>query len=306
MSSHSSEAYKFDVQNGTVSAVYKIEDGAIRLESAERNETWSVSATQVIKTSFDDGQLKITVYSDNDGNGIYTKASASGQTDDLLYARTSPTASTGSAPDDALHGGNDGDDHLQGSSGDDHIDGGNGTDEASYRGSRDDYTLKISATGVSVVDSNATRDGADTLTSVERLHFIDGSLALDTDGHAGQAYRLYKAAFDRESDDSGLGYWLNKLDNGATLQSVANAFIASAEFKGLYGENLADGQFVEHLYQNVLDRTPDTDGNAYWLDSLGHGMTREQALINFSESPENQANVAPLILTGIAYQETLA
>lgn len=297
MSSHSAKAYKFDVQNGTVRAVYEIEDGKIKLESVEPNETWTVNAKQVLKTEYDDGQLKTTVYSDDDGNGIYAKASTRKSADDALPTSVSPTS--GSARDDARHG----DDHLQGSSGDDHIDGGSGIDSVSYQGSRHDYALTVSAAGTRVDDSNAMRDGADTLTAVERLHFNDGSLALDSDGHAGQAYRLYKAAFDRESDEGGLGYWLDKLDGGATLESVANAFIASAEFKALYGENIGDEQFVEHLYQNVLDRTPDAGGKGYWLDSLEHGLTREQALISFSESAENQANVAPLILTGIPYQE---
>jgi hypothetical protein len=286
MSSHSSKAYKFVVQNGMVTAAYEVEDGTTKLESVDRNETWSVNANLVIKTKYEDGQREITVYSDDDGNGIYAKASTRKNTGD----------------NGDLHG-NDGNDHLHGSSGDEHIDGGNGIDDVSYQGSRHEYAIKVGTTGVSVDDSNATRDGTDTLSAVERLHFNDGSLALDTDGHAGQAYRLYKAAFDRESDESGLGYWLNRLDHGATLESVANSFIASAEFKALYGEKIGDDQFVEHLYNNVLDRTPDAGGKSYWLDSLEHGMTREKVLINFSESAENQTNVAPLVLTGIPYQE---
>jgi hypothetical protein len=35
------------------------------------------------------------------------------------------------------------------------------------------------------------------------------AVALDVDGAAGQAYRLYQAAFDRAPDKNGLGYWIN-------------------------------------------------------------------------------------------------
>ena len=37
------------------------------------------------------------------------------------------------------------------------------------------------------------------VSNVERLRFSDGNVALDTDGTAGQAYRLYRAAFAREA-----------------------------------------------------------------------------------------------------------
>ncbi|WP_410369521.1 DUF4214 domain-containing protein [Chelatococcus asaccharovorans] len=36
---------------------------------------------------------------------------------------------------------------------------------------------------------------------------------------------------------------------------------------------------------------PDADGYAFWLNSMAARVTRDQLLINFSESPENQTNV---------------
>ena len=51
--------------------------------------------------------------------------------------------------------------------------------------------------------------------SSERLTFSDANIALDIDGNAGQAHRIYKAAFDRAPDLGGLGFWINTLDNGA-------------------------------------------------------------------------------------------
>ena len=143
--------------------------------------------------------------------------------------------------------------------------------------------------------------GVDRLIDIERLSFTDQSLALDIDGIAGQAYRIYQAAFNRIPDEQGLGYWIKQMDNGALLGEVAQGFIGSAEFKFLYGEASDDGRFVELLYANVLQRSPDTGGYEYWLDALDAGLTRADVLAYFSESSENVLLVADAIGNGIAY-----
>jgi len=80
-----------------------------------------------------------------------------------------------------------------------------------------------------------TQDGTVTATGFERVNFSDGSLALDINGDAGQAYRLYQAALDRTPDAVGLGYWISALDGGTSLNTAAADFIASSEFQQLYG-----------------------------------------------------------------------
>jgi hypothetical protein len=123
----------------------------------------------------------------------------------------------------------------------------------------------------------------------------------DTDGIAGQAYRIYKAAFDRAPDLAGLGFWINAMDDGAELTGVAGGFIGSTEFQSLYGKQVSDERFVELLYQNVLDRNPEQAGYDFWTTALDNGVSREEILIGFSESTENQSNVFPLISNGIEY-----
>jgi hypothetical protein len=126
-------------------------------------------------------------------------------------------------------------------------------------------------------------------------------LALDIEGVAGQAYRLYKAAFDRTPDLKGLGYWIDEMDNASPIESVAGNFILSEEFKQLYGSSYSDAEFIRLLYANVLDRAPDQSGYDYWLGDMAKGLTKEKVLISFSESFENKANVADLIANGIEY-----
>ena len=67
------------------------------------------------------------------------------------------------------------------------------------------------------------QDGEDTLVSVERLVFSDVTVALDLDGVGGQAYRIYKAAFDREPDSGGLGYWIAQMETAWTWWKLPRA-----------------------------------------------------------------------------------
>lgn len=150
---------------------------------------------------------------------------------------------------------------------------------------------------------NGTRDE---LTNIERLQFLDKNIALDIDDNAGQAYRLYKAAFDREPDSAGLGYWINDLDNGRSLVEISQGFIDSAEFRLSTGINPSQENFITLLYTNVLNRTPDQAGFDYWINDLNQGTSYAGALASFSESIENKANVIGLIENGISYDQWVA
>jgi hypothetical protein len=174
--------------------------------------------------------------------------------------------------------------------GDDTINGGDGIDTVRYSGALANYTVTASGGAIKVTDL-VGNGGVDTLTSIERLTFSDGGLALDTNGEAGQLYRLYGAMFDRTPDASGLGFWLSAMDRGVTLSTVAHNFITSPEFISLYGQNPTDQAYVNSLYHNVLHRDPDAGGNAFWLDVLSRGVSREYVLTSFSDSPENIAAV---------------
>lgn len=177
------------------------------------------------------------------------------------------------------------------------LDGGAGFDTAVYSGARASFTVAQDGSGFSVTD--AWGDHA-TLHNIERVQFGDGMVALDVDGSAGQAYRLYQAAFDRTPDKAGLGYWIAMIDHGQTLQDVARDFAASPEFTSLVGANVSDDQFVQALYQNVLHRPAEGAGQDFWVSSL-QTVSRADVLIAFSESPENQAQVVGTIQNGIDY-----
>ena len=77
MSNSSSKAYKFQIVNGTVTAVYKIENGRIQNDGMDHDESWSLDGGNVVKTQWDDGRLETTTYSDANGDGIFFAVSGS-------------------------------------------------------------------------------------------------------------------------------------------------------------------------------------------------------------------------------------
>jgi hypothetical protein len=112
--------------------------------------------------------------------------------------------------------------------------------------------------------------------------------------------RLYMAAFRRVPDAGGLDNWVAYVRAGNSLQSAADAFVASQEFQLTYG-SLNDSQYVTLLYENVLGREPDPTGLATWTGQLGSGATRGLVLTGFSESQEGIALFAPAVRTFLHY-----
>lgn len=191
-----------------------------------------------------------------------------------------------------------GNDNYVSTTGSDVIDGGAGIDSVRYHGNATGYTVYLANGSPKQVYGGGA---VDSLVNIERIVFDDRALAYDSNGPAGQAYRLYQASFNRTPDAAGLGYWIERMDKGASLSGVAQAFVASAEFKALVGAAPSDDAFLTAMYSNVLHRAPDQAGHDYWAGILLHGAARENVLAEFSESAENQAAVIGQIVKGIGY-----
>jgi hypothetical protein len=201
--------------------------------------------------------------------------------------------------------GGSGNDAFFGKGANDVIDGAAGFDVAKYLGASNQYQIISTNGSIVVSDNTSNRDGVDTLTNIERLQFSDKVVGFDVSDNAGEAYRIYEAAFNRKPDTDGLGYWIAQLDKGATLKSVAEGFIGSSEFQKLYGSSPSNTSFVDNLYKNILDRAGEKAGVDYWVGQLNSGVSRADILVGFSESAENKAGVIGSIQNGIEYKEWL-
>jgi len=102
----------------------------------------------------------------------------------------------------------------------------------------------------------------------------------------------YQAAYSRVPDQDGLQFWVNQYSaNQYTQLQLANIFASSQEFSTIYNGATAstpgDTQLVTAFYQNVLQRTPDAAGLAFWI---GTGDNAGQLLKAFATCQEFQVN----------------
>jgi len=238
-----------------------------------------------------------------------------GLSNDILNGNTGDDTLSGGNGNDTLNGGA-GDDNLDGGNGNDSLDGGmgndtlygdTGKDTVIYHSVRANFTVTTTTTGVYTytVTDKTSAEGEDTLIlrGTAKIRFTDTSISLDIYGFPGEAYRIYQAAFNRTPDLTGLGFWINAMDNGASLQTVANSFVGSTEFLMLYGLNATPETFLTQLYNNVLHRAYDQTGFDFWLGTLtSSANSQATVLAQFSESSENQAAVLTIIgNTGVEY-----
>lgn len=104
-------------------------------------------------------------------------------------------------------------------------------------------------------------------------------------------FRLYTATLDRAPDLAGFEGWVEELAGGTDFTDAVAGFVGSTEFRTTYGD-LDDAGFVDLLYQNVLDRAPDTQGRQGWLDAMEDGQSRAQTVEAFVQSAEFKISTA--------------
>lgn len=139
---------------------------------------------------------------------------------------------------------------------------------------------------------------------LERIIFNDQRAFALNDPVVEQAFRLYQAAFARQPEDDGLGYWADVLGRGASLNGVAQGFTESVEFLARYGESPSHVALVAAFYTNVLGRVQDDEGAAFWVDHLNAGRLQPHSVLaQFSESTENVERLDPLLSQGVWFNE---
>lgn len=165
------------------------------------------------------------------------------------------------------------------------LDGQEGTDTAVLAGDQADYTLTVSADGVTVTDRNADGLGSVDLVDFEFLDFgtelpvFNGPMKLTQfTGHTGlgeadfEAFvEMYIAYFNRAPDAIGLGFWGTAFANGTTLEEIAAMFADQPETLATYPADTSNIRFTADVYENVLGRSPDIEGLRFWSEALDSG-----------------------------------
>ncbi len=192
---------------------------------------------------------------------------------------------------------------------------------AASSGAPHSFSFSVDQTGLLTLLDNNTGQ-SETFTGASFLIFNDAATGTDANGNSeyssmyfiGNANQtevteLYNAAFGRQPDLGGVEYYGNQLKSGMTFTQIATEFMASPEFQVRYGANVTDTQFVNNLYENVLHRTPAASEVAYYTAALANQeagaivnttnpvqWSRQIELLNFTNSPENQADVSGFVV----------
>lgn len=97
-------------------------------------------------------------------------------------------------------------------------------------------------------------------------------------------YRLYRLILSRDSDPEGLEGWVNALiSKRNTAAKVIEGFVLSDEFTG---KNLNDSEYIDILYNTLLDRDADSVGKEDWEAEIATGVSRLYILNGFIGSNE--------------------
>jgi V8-like Glu-specific endopeptidase len=226
-----------------------------------------------------------STYAGLHGSGTWDWLNTAMSANDDLIANQLPVSINGTPANDT----------LAGNALNNVIAGGAGLDTVSFSGARGQYNITVNGGTVVVSDLVSGRDGIDTLTNVERLRFVDKSVALDLSASAGVVAKVIGAVFGASSLVSlpSVGLGLKLMDSGM-LYSDLMQYALNARL----GTGASDALVVNLLYTNVMGVAPGAAELTYFTGLLRTGQYTQATLgVLAAETPSNVANIN---LTGLA------
>ncbi len=187
-------------------------------------------------------------------------------------------------------------DTIKGQPGTDFFDGGLGIDTVVYSGPQERYSITKSGNRY-VVSEPTGSDDTDYLSNIERLQFSNGKVALDLGGNAGQAARLIGALLGPSfiKDKALAGVVIGLVDQDYSIENIANLGLNTSFYLTLAGSTKNE-DFVNHVFRNVVGRTPEVNEQKTYVDMLNAG-TSQAALAVMAAGTEFTAS--QIGLTGL-------
>jgi hypothetical protein len=93
--------------------------------------------------------------------------------------------------------------------------------------------------------------------------------------------RAYQVVFGRNGDETGIAYWVGRIEGGMDRTTLIDRFTASAEGRG---------RLVGRLYATALDRPATAADRAYWSPRVAAGLSAEDLLATLLASTEGIIN----------------
>jgi hypothetical protein len=97
----------------------------------------------------------------------------------------------------------------------------------------------------------------------------------------------YLKYLGRSPDETGLAFWVDQLRYGAlTDEQLEAGFIGSPEYYARAGGT--DRAWVDAMFENLLGRAPDAQGENYWVNQLAQGASKSAVAYGFAGSVERE------------------
>lgn len=175
------------------------------------------------------------------------------------------------------------------------IDGGLGLDNSSYSLPSSNYQLLNNSDGSRSVLGNGI---SDTLFNIERLKFIDKSIAIDINGNAGTTAKILGAVFGKTAvtNKHYVGIGLDLLDKGMSYETLAGLALSVAKAS-------TNDEVVTTLWTNVVGSAPSAADKAPFIKMLEDGMTPGALAHLAADTSINAVNInlVGLTQTGLEY-----
>ena len=169
-----------------------------------------------------------------------------------------------------------------------------GIDKVVYNNARADIDVSVQDGVVRISNGDIT----DELTDIERISFIDTSIALDVDGNAGSTAKILGAVFGKAAlaNKAYAGIGLSLLDSGEhTYESLMDYALTVAGAQ-------SNEQVVELLYTNAVGVVPTTQQVQAFVALLDDGTyTRASLGALAAEYAVSSITLAGLAETGLEY-----
>lgn len=187
---------------------------------------------------------------------------------------------------------------IKATSADDIYDGGIGLDSVLYSKNLNNYSVKKSISGQITVNDKLILEGNDILRNIERLQFLDKSIAFDLNGNAGTTAKILGAVFGKESlsNKNYVGIGLSFLDSSWSYDNLAGLALDAAGAK-------TNDQIVSLLWTNVIGTKPTAADKQPYIALLENGMSAGALAHLAADSSYNTTNInlVGLAQTGIEY-----
>ena len=216
---------------------------------------------------------------------------------DKLYGNDTDNLIAGGLGNDRLDG-LAGNDVLIGGLGDDQLNGGVGIDTAQFEGSYDRYKTSNSQSAFVVTDKGSNGEGMDVLINVERLKFLDKSVAIDLEGHAGKAVKVIGAVLGKDAvkNPGFVGIGLSYLDNELSYSDLGLLALTAV------GATSNDA-IVSKLWFNLVGSAASASDKAPYIKMLADGMKPGDLVVMAADLPLNTYNIGlvGLMQTGVEF-----